>query len=103
MFANRLSKNLRHLRKWAAREHITCYRLYDADLPDYAVAVDVYEDWAHVQEYAAPRTVDPVRARRRLREAMAVIPEILGIPSDHTALKIRSPQRGSAQYQKLSD
>ena len=71
MFANRLRKNLKHLRRWAARENINCYRVYDADLPEYAVAVDLYGDWAHVQEYAPPSTVDPVRARRRLKEVLA--------------------------------
>ena len=54
MFANRLQKNLKHLRRWAARENISCYRVYDADLPEYAVAVDLYDGWAHVQEYAPP-------------------------------------------------
>lgn len=103
MFGNRLRKNLRHLRRWAAREDIHCYRLYDADLPEYAVAVDLYEDWAHVQEYAPPSTVDPVRARRRLKEIMAVVPEVLEIPSDHVILKVRRPQRGADQYQKLRD
>jgi 23S rRNA (guanine2445-N2)-methyltransferase / 23S rRNA (guanine2069-N7)-methyltransferase len=101
MFANRLSKNLRHLRRWAAREGIHCYRLYDADLPEYAAAVDLYEDWAHVQEYAPPGTVDPVRARRRLKEMMAAVPEVLGIPAEHVVLKVRRPQRGADQYQKL--
>ncbi len=75
MFANRLRKNQKHLRGWLSREDIHCYRLYDADLPEYALAVDIYEDRVHVQEYAPPKTVDPVRARRRLREALAVIPE----------------------------
>jgi len=103
MFANRLFKNLKHLRRWAAREDIHCYRLYDADLPEYAVAVDLYEDWAHVQEYAAPSTVDPVRARRRLRDVMAVVPEALDIPPEHVVLKVRRRQRGADQYQKLSD
>ena len=72
MFANRLRKNQKHLRGWLSREGIHCYRLYDADLPEYAVAVDIYEDRVHVQEYAPPSTVDPVRARRRLRAALAV-------------------------------
>jgi 23S rRNA (guanine2445-N2)-methyltransferase / 23S rRNA (guanine2069-N7)-methyltransferase len=103
MFGNRLRKNLKHLRRWAAREDIHCYRLYDADLPEYAVAVDLYEDWAHVQEYAPPSTVDPVRARRRLKEVMAVVAEVLEIPSEHVVLKIRRPQRGTEQYQKLRD
>ena len=103
MFANRLRKNLKHLRRWAAREDIHCYRLYDADLPEYAVAVDLYEDWAHVQEYAPPPSVDPVRARRRLKEAMALVPEVLGLPPEHVTLKVRRPQRGPAQYQKLRE
>ncbi|NLO27731.1 MAG: bifunctional 23S rRNA (guanine(2069)-N(7))-methyltransferase RlmK/23S rRNA (guanine(2445)-N(2))-methyltransferase RlmL [Actinobacteria bacterium] len=103
MFANRLAKNQRHLRRWAAREDIHCYRLYDADLPEYAVAVDLYEDWAHVQEYAAPNTVDPVRARRRLRDVMAVTPEALDIPPGHVVLKVRRRMRGDDQYQRLSD
>ncbi len=94
MFANRLRKNLKHLRRWATREGIDCYRLYDADLPEYAVAVDLYGDWAHVQEYAPPSTVDPVRARRRLKEVMAVVPEVLGNTGGQVVLKVRQPQRG---------
>ncbi len=103
MFANRLQKNLRHLRRWAARENVHCFRVYDGDLPEYAVAVDLYDDWAHVQEYAPPASVDPVQARRRLKEVMAVVPEVLGIPGSHAVLKVRRPQRGTDQYQKLGD
>ena len=103
MFGNRLRKNLKHLRRWAAREGIHCYRLYDADLPEYAAAVDLYGDWAHVQEYTPPSTVDSVRARRRLREMAAVIPEVLDIAPEHVVLKSRRPQRGADQYQKLRD
>ncbi|MDA3913863.1 bifunctional 23S rRNA (guanine(2069)-N(7))-methyltransferase RlmK/23S rRNA (guanine(2445)-N(2))-methyltransferase RlmL, partial [Oleiagrimonas sp.] len=51
MLANRLNKNLRHLQKRLSREGITCYRAYDQDLPEYALAIDVYEDWLHLQEY----------------------------------------------------
>jgi len=58
MFANRLKKNLKHLGKWARKNKIECYRLYDADLPDYAVAIDLYADHVHVQEYAPPKTID---------------------------------------------
>ena len=77
MLLNRLRKNLRHLGKWARREGVTCYRVYDGDLPEYALAVDLYEGWAHVQEYAAPASVDPAKAQARLAEAMAVIPDAL--------------------------
>jgi 23S rRNA (guanine2445-N2)-methyltransferase / 23S rRNA (guanine2069-N7)-methyltransferase len=103
MFANRLRKNLKTLGRWARREGITCYRLYDADLPEYAVALDVYEQWAHVQEYEAPATVDPTKAQERLREALAVMPEVLAIPPEHVFLKVRRRQKGFAQYEKIDD
>lgn len=100
MFANRLRKNLRHLGKWARREGVTCYRVYDADLPEYAVAVDLYEAWAHVQEYAAPPTVDPVLAQTRLTDAMAAIPDAVGMPAGRVVLKVRRRQKGTAQYER---
>ncbi len=103
MFANRLRKNLRHLGKWARREGITCYRLYDADLPEYALAVDLYEGWAHVQEYAAPATIDPAKAAARLRDALAAIPEALGLPADRVVLKVRRRQKGPAQYERQAE
>lgn len=104
MFANRLHKNLRHLGRWLKREHIHCYRLYDADIPEYAVAVDVYQGeqrWVHIQEYEAPRHVDAAKAQARLREAVAVIRETLEIPEQQLFLKVRRQQKGKAQYRKL--
>jgi 23S rRNA (guanine2445-N2)-methyltransferase / 23S rRNA (guanine2069-N7)-methyltransferase len=106
MFANRLLKNLKHLRAWCTREAIHAYRLYDADLPEYAVAVDVYEGdelWAHVQEYRAPATVDPDKARQRLREALGVILEVLAIPERQLFFKVRQKQKGTAQYERLAE
>jgi len=105
-FANRLNKNLRHLGRWSRREGVSCYRVYDADLPDYALAVDIYTDvdghrWVNVQEYAAPRQIDPKLARQRLTEAMGVIAELLEA-AGKVFLRIRSRQRGSDQYQKLA-
>jgi 23S rRNA (guanine2445-N2)-methyltransferase / 23S rRNA (guanine2069-N7)-methyltransferase len=100
MFANRLRKNLRHLGKWARREGVTCYRVYDGDLPEYALAVDLYEGWAHVQEYAAPATVDPAAAQARLGAALSVIPDAVGIPADRVVLKVRRRQKGLAQYER---
>jgi 23S rRNA (guanine2445-N2)-methyltransferase / 23S rRNA (guanine2069-N7)-methyltransferase len=101
MLANRLAKNLKNLGRWARREGIFCYRLYDADLPEYAVAVDVYQDWVHVQEYEAPKTIDPKLAATRLQEAMAVIPVALGVAQERVFLKVRRRQKGSEQYRKL--
>lgn len=105
MFANRLKKNLKHLGRWARREGIHCYRLYGADLPEYAIAVDLYEGekrWVHVQEYEAPKNVDKQNARRRVREALGVILEVLALPEDQLFFKVRRQQKGSAQYQKLA-
>lgn len=105
MLANRLRKNLRALRKWAEREGICCLRVYDADLPEYAVAIDLYEGkgrWVHVQEYAPPPSIDPKRARQRLREALGVIAEVLEVSDEQLFLKIRRRQKGNAQYQRLA-
>lgn len=98
MFADRLRKNMRHLAKWARREGVTCYRLYDADLPEYNLAVDLYEQWVHVQEYEAPATIDAGKARERLNAALAVIPNVVGVSPDDVFLKVRRRQRGAAQY-----
>lgn len=105
-FANRLNKNLRHLRKWAARSEVSNYRVYDADLPDYAVAVDLYatpELHAHVQEYAAPKTIDPAKAEKRLRSALAHLRLTLDLPAEHLHYKLRRAQKGAAQYQRQGD
>ena len=106
MFANRLRKNLKQLGKWAERENICCYRLYDADMPEYALAIDLYQGaarWAHVQEYAAPKSIDPDKASERLQEALSAIPGVLGIPAEQIFLKVRQRQKGSAQYERLAE
>jgi 23S rRNA (guanine2445-N2)-methyltransferase / 23S rRNA (guanine2069-N7)-methyltransferase len=106
MLANRLTKNLKALRKWRNQEQVSCYRLYDADLPEYAVAVDVYEGerrWVVVQEYAAPASIDPRDARRRLREALSVIPEVLEVPPEQLYFRVRRQQKGSSQYERLAE
>jgi 23S rRNA (guanine2445-N2)-methyltransferase / 23S rRNA (guanine2069-N7)-methyltransferase len=103
--ANRLRKNWKHLARWARREGVSCYRVYDADLPDYAVAVDLYPGdtlQVHVQEYAAPKTVDPVRAERRLREALSVIQSVFEVPAASIHFKTRTPQKGDTQYTRQS-
>lgn len=102
-FANRLKKNLKPIRKWAKRENISCYRVYDADLPEYSVAIDVYNDRLHVQEYVAPKTIDPAKAERRILDLLAVLPEVTGIAKENIVLKRRERQSGKKQYQRNSD
>jgi 23S rRNA (guanine2445-N2)-methyltransferase / 23S rRNA (guanine2069-N7)-methyltransferase len=101
-FANRLRKNIRGLEKWAAREHLDCYRLYDADLPEYNVAIDRYSSWVVIQEYVAPKTIDPQRARQRLYDAISATLVVLDIPADRLVVKARERQKGKNQYEKLA-
>lgn len=100
MFANRLAKNQKRLKKWLKQSGETCYRLYDADMPEYALAVDRYGDRVHVQEYAAPSSVNPSQAQKRLFDALDVLPEALGIDPSKIYVKRRERQTGAAQYQK---
>lgn len=102
MFANRLRKNLRTLGRWAQREGIRCYRLYDRDLPEYAVAIDLYDTWLHVQEYEAPVRIDPALAEARLQEVMMVLPQVLAVPAERLFLKVRRRQKGRSQYRKMA-
>ncbi len=99
MFANRFKKNLKHMAKWAKKNDIDCYRVYDADLPDYAVAIDLYGDAVHVQEYAPPKQIDPEKAVQRLKDVMHVLPLLLDIPASKVVLKLRQKQRGHQQYE----
>jgi 23S rRNA (guanine2445-N2)-methyltransferase / 23S rRNA (guanine2069-N7)-methyltransferase len=108
MVANRLRKNLKELGRWAAREGVTCYRVYDADMPEYSLAIDLYHDvtgkrWVNVQEYAAPAKVDPEAARRRLREAMAVLPEVFEVAPEQVFLRVRERKKGESQYEKQAE
>ncbi|AZI88186.1 bifunctional 23S rRNA (guanine(2069)-N(7))-methyltransferase RlmK/23S rRNA (guanine(2445)-N(2))-methyltransferase RlmL [Kosakonia sp. CCTCC M2018092] len=102
-YANRLRKNVKKLEKWARQEGIECYRLYDADLPDYNVAVDRYADWVVVQEYAAPKTIDAQKARQRLFDIIAATIHVLGIAPNKLVLKTRERQKGNNQYQKMNE
>ncbi|MFT4822576.1 MAG: 23S rRNA (guanine2445-N2)-methyltransferase / 23S rRNA (guanine2069-N7)-methyltransferase [Halioglobus sp.] len=103
MFANRIRKNRKRLAKWVKREGIQCYRLYDADMPEYAVAVDVYGDQLHVAEYKAPKEIEAAAAEKRMREVEEALPQATGIPSTAIAYKQRQRQRGSQQYEKADD
>ena len=100
MFANRLKKNYKHLKKWARKNDVSCYRVYDADIPQYAVAIDKYENWVHVQEYQAPKTVDKNKAFLRINDVIDVVADILETKQQYVVLKVRKKQEGSAQYQK---
>lgn len=102
-FANRLRKNIKKIEKWAKQQRLDAYRLYDADLPDYNLAVDRYADHIVVQEYAAPKNIDPNKARQRLLDAVAATLQITGVETNKLVLKVRRKQKGASQYEKLAN
>ncbi len=106
MLANRLKKNLKQLAKWVKKEGINCYRLYDADMPEYSAAIDLYLDeqgrqWAHVQEYVAPKSIDEDKANIRFQEIELAVPEALAIDRKQVFYKQRRRNRGRQQYEKF--
>ncbi len=105
-FANRLKKNLKKLSGWVKQNHITCYRVYDADLPEYAVAIDIYQGeqtWVNVQEYEPPKSIDQHKADQRLAALLAEIPGVVGVKREQVVLKIRRKQKSTDQYEKHDD
>jgi len=100
MFANRIRKNRKRLASWLKREQVECYRLYDADMPEYAVAVDIYGERVCVAEYQAPQGVDPQAAARRLEEVRSALPGALDVTPEAIVYKQRRRQRGAQQYEK---
>jgi len=100
MFLNRVAKNYRHLRKWARREGIESFRVYDRDIPELPFALDVYGQHAQLQEYSVP--VTEMRAQREWRSAMhAAAAQALELPLNQVVLKQRHGQRPETQYRKL--
>jgi 23S rRNA (guanine2445-N2)-methyltransferase / 23S rRNA (guanine2069-N7)-methyltransferase len=104
---NRLQKNARHLKRWAKRAGVSCYRLYDADLPEFAFALDVYQSeisssahWYHLQEYQAPKYIDADKVETRIELAKQAVKQTFDIDDTLLFCKTRRRQRGKRQYQK---
>ncbi len=109
MFGNRLAKNLKRLQSWASKSDIFCYRVYDADMPEYAFAIDVYhtldpnQTWLYVQEYAAPAEIELDAVRRRRNEALSVMPEVTGVPEERIHVRTRRRNKRGEQYKKVDE
>jgi 23S rRNA (guanine2445-N2)-methyltransferase / 23S rRNA (guanine2069-N7)-methyltransferase len=109
MFANRLSKNVRRLQTWASRSDVSCYRVYDADMPEYAFAIDIYRTlepdltWLYVQEYAAPAEIELDAVRRRRNEALSVLPGVTGVPEERINVRTRRRNKRGEQYRKVDE
>ena len=102
-FANRLQKNIKKIEKWAKQQGLDAYRLYDADLPEYNLAVDRYADHIVMQEYAPPKNIDENKARQRLLDAVNATLNVTGIETNKLILKVRQKQKGTNQYEKLAN
>ena len=113
---NRLEKNIRHLRRRLAREQISCWRAYDADIPEHAAAIDVYTAlegdpptpdarpgsvWLHIQEYAPPASVPEHVARERLDDIVVAAARAFGVPRSRIAVKTRYRERGGSKYGRM--
>ncbi|MDC0172209.1 bifunctional 23S rRNA (guanine(2069)-N(7))-methyltransferase RlmK/23S rRNA (guanine(2445)-N(2))-methyltransferase RlmL [Gammaproteobacteria bacterium] len=103
MVLNRLKKNQRKLERWRKKSGISCYRLYDADIPEYAVAVDIYDQSIYVQEYAPPNTISEKVARERFAEIKLAVKEFSANFRGKIYYKERRRQKGDSQYERLNE
>ena len=99
MLQNRLKKRDRHLAKWARREGVTCYRVYDCDIPELPLTVDRYEGDLHISLYA--RATDPVRDDAWLERMRAAAAAALDVPAARAFAKRRAGQTGATQYERV--
>jgi 23S rRNA (guanine2445-N2)-methyltransferase / 23S rRNA (guanine2069-N7)-methyltransferase len=100
MVYNRIVKNRKRLKRWLEREHIECYRIYDADLPEYAAAIDVYGDRLHIQEYAAPSEIPVAKTEERFKDLVFAARKAFEVPAENIYLKQRRSQSPDAQYRR---
>lgn len=113
MLVNRLQKNLKKLKRWANKKGVNCYRVYDADMPEYSAAIDIYTGniletnkpgtLVHVQEYAAPKSIDENKAYARFEEIKAAVPVALNVSEKQISYKQRRRNRGKEQYEKITE
>lgn len=103
MFTNRLQKVYRHISKQAKRLGVTCYRVYDHDLPEFPFCIEVYEDKLYVAEYKRRHRMSEDKHEEWLRESLNVISEVFGIQTENIFLRLRRRKPGKlGQYQKES-
>jgi len=103
LFRARLKKRAHHLRRWPTRQGITCYRLYERDIPEIPLVVDRYEDFLHVAEFDRPHERTPAEHGDWLDLMCRTAAETLDLPPENVLLKRRERQRGDAQYTRQSE
>jgi 23S rRNA (cytosine1962-C5)-methyltransferase len=104
MFRNRLVKVMRHLGKQARRQDISCYRIYDHDLPEFPLCIELYGDKLYVAEYKRQHGMTEAEHDEWMESALAVIMEVFQADRDHIFLKLRQRKPGRlGQYQKTGE
>jgi Predicted SAM-dependent methyltransferases len=102
MFRNRLTKVYKHVGKLARQQGITCYRIYDHDLPEFPFCIEIYEDKIYVAEYKRRHEMGEEQHEQWLEESLVIISEVLGISTDNMFLRQRQRKPGRlGQYQKI--
>ena len=102
-FANRLRKLARHLRRWPTKRGITCYRLYERDIPEIPLVVDRYEDALHIAEFERPHERTAAEHADWLDFMVRTAAETLKVPHELVFVKHRARQRGTAQYERVDE
>ena len=102
-YANRLRKNARHWGKWARRQGISCYRIYDQDIPEFPVAVDRYGDQVHLQEYQSRWEAMEAEHKAWWQAVMETTAQVLELPITAIHGKLRKRQQGEEQYEKTGE
>lgn len=101
MFRNRLVKVYRHRSKQARRMQVTCYRVYDHDLPEFPFGIDIYEDKLYVAEYRRNHGLTDEAYETWQEESLQVMQEVLGIDPANIFMKQRQRKQGrQGQYEK---
>ncbi|OJY80971.1 MAG: SAM-dependent methyltransferase [Sphingobacteriales bacterium 44-15] len=104
MFENRLVKVFRHTSKQAKRQHITCFRIYDHDLPEFPLCIELYEDKLYIAEYRRHHGMTDEAHEAWLDAALLVVEKVVGIPQENIYIKQRQRKQGRlGQYQKVNE
>ncbi len=99
-FTNRLKKNLSKITKWVKRNNLDCYRVYDADIPEYAAAIDYYNGFYVIAAYAPPKGFNPVIAKQHVLDMIGATVNVTGVDGTRVILKSREIKQGASQYEK---
>jgi 23S rRNA (cytosine1962-C5)-methyltransferase len=101
MFENRLLKNYKHRLKQVKRLNLTCWRLYDHDLPEFPICVEFYEDYIYIAEYNRRHALNEEEHAAWFETTKAIISSMTGVPVDHMYLKLRKRMsHREGQYEK---